>query len=136
LGSGEAKAAALFVGRTPPSSAELNLDALSASASAGMNRSAGRRSIRSSSAISRSSSTMPCLRRSFVAPFERRYSRRCWGVRIFDRYQGKCVPDGKISLSLLFTFQAPNRTLTDAPCGAASISCCTALVREHGAAQR
>ena len=34
-------------------------------------------------------------------------------VREFDRYQGKGVPDGKVSLSLRLTFQAPDRTLTD-----------------------
>ena len=35
-------------------------------------------------------------------------------VREFDRYQGKGVPDGKVSLSLRLTFQASDRTLTDA----------------------
>ena len=34
-------------------------------------------------------------------------------VREFDRYQGKGVPDGKVSLSLRLTFQSPERTLTD-----------------------
>src|SRR4029079_12711870 len=34
-------------------------------------------------------------------------------VREFDRYQGKGIPDGKISLSLRLTFQAPVRTLRD-----------------------
>ena len=32
----------------------------------------------------------------------------------FDRYQGKGVPDGKVSLSLRLTFRSPDRTLTDA----------------------
>ena len=35
-------------------------------------------------------------------------------VREFDRYQGKGVPDGRVSLSYRLTFQAADRTLTDA----------------------
>jgi phenylalanyl-tRNA synthetase beta chain len=31
----------------------------------------------------------------------------------FDRYQGKGIPDGKVSLALRLTFQSPERTLTD-----------------------
>ena len=31
----------------------------------------------------------------------------------FDRYHGKGVPDGRVSLSLRLTFRAPDRTLTD-----------------------
>jgi phenylalanyl-tRNA synthetase beta chain len=58
------------------------------------------------------------------------------GVRIFDRYQGKGVPDGKISLSLRFTFQAHNRTLTDAEVQSSFDQLLAALVREHGAVQR
>jgi phenylalanyl-tRNA synthetase beta chain len=58
------------------------------------------------------------------------------GVRIFDRYQGKGVPDGKISLSLRFTFQASNRTLTDAEVQTSFEQLLSALVREHGAVQR
>jgi phenylalanyl-tRNA synthetase beta chain len=58
------------------------------------------------------------------------------GVRIFDRYQGKGVPDGKTSLSLRFTFQAPNRTLTDADVQRSFDQLLAALVREHGAVQR
>jgi phenylalanyl-tRNA synthetase beta chain len=58
------------------------------------------------------------------------------GVRIFDRYQGEGVPDGKISLSLRFTFQAPNRTLTDAEVQSSFDQLLAALVREHGAVQR
>ena len=34
-------------------------------------------------------------------------------IGFFDRYQGKGVPEGKVSLSLRLTFQA-DRTLTDA----------------------
>ena len=32
----------------------------------------------------------------------------------FDRYRGKGVPDGRVSLSLRLTFRSPERTLTDA----------------------
>lgn len=35
------------------------------------------------------------------------------GVREFDRYHGRGIPDGKVSLSLRLTFQAADRTLTD-----------------------
>src|SRR5499427_415091 len=58
------------------------------------------------------------------------------GVRFFDRYQGKGVPNGKVSLSLRFTFQAPNRTLTDAEVQTSFDQVLSALVREHGAVQR
>jgi phenylalanyl-tRNA synthetase beta subunit len=46
------------------------------------------------------------------------------------------VADGKISLSLRFTFQAPNRTLTDADVQRSFDQLVAALVREHGAIQR
>ncbi len=32
----------------------------------------------------------------------------------FDRYQGRGIPDGKVSLAVRLTFQSPARTLTDA----------------------
>ena len=35
-------------------------------------------------------------------------------VREFDRYQGKGVPEGQVSLSLRLTFRSSDRTLTDA----------------------
>jgi len=56
-------------------------------------------------------------------------------VGFFDRYQGKGVPEGKVSLSLRLTFQA-DRTLTDAEVQAQFDSIVAALVREHGAIQR
>ena len=56
-------------------------------------------------------------------------------VGFFDRYQGKGVPEGKVSLSLRLTFQA-DRTLTDAEVQAQFESIVAALVREHGAIQR
>src|SRR5215470_8019280 len=58
------------------------------------------------------------------------------GVRFFDRYQGKGVPNGKVSLSLRLTFQAPNRTLTDAEVQTSFDQVLSALVREYGAVQR
>ena len=43
----------------------------------------------------------------------------------FDRYQGKGIPDGKVSLSLRLTFRSSDRTLTDAEVQAAmDESCC------------
>jgi phenylalanyl-tRNA synthetase beta chain len=57
-------------------------------------------------------------------------------VREFDRYQGKGVPDGRVSLSYRFTFQAPDRTLTDADVQRAMTDIVQALTREHGAVQR
>ena len=57
-------------------------------------------------------------------------------VREFDRYQGKGIPDGKVSLSLRLTFQAPDRTLTDAEVHAAMEGVIAALAKELGAVQR
>jgi phenylalanyl-tRNA synthetase beta chain len=39
----------------------------------------------------------------------------------FDRYQGKGIPDGKVSLALHLTFQSADRTLTDAEVQAAML---------------
>ena len=57
-------------------------------------------------------------------------------VREFDRYQGKGIPDGKVSLSLRLTFQSPERTLTDSEVSAAMASIMDALTRELQAEQR
>ena len=57
-------------------------------------------------------------------------------VTFFDRYQGKGVPDGSISLSIRLTFQAPDRTLTDPEVQTAFDQILAALVREHAAVQR
>jgi phenylalanyl-tRNA synthetase beta chain len=57
-------------------------------------------------------------------------------VREFDRYQGKGVPDGKISLSLRFTFRASDRTLTDAEVQSAMDALVAALRDRHAAIQR
>ncbi|PYQ94601.1 MAG: hypothetical protein DMF96_25300 [Acidobacteria bacterium] len=54
----------------------------------------------------------------------------------FDRYQGKGVPDGAVSLSIRLTFQAADRTLTDAEVQRSVETILAALVREHNAVQR
>jgi phenylalanyl-tRNA synthetase beta chain len=57
-------------------------------------------------------------------------------VREFDRYQGKGIPDGKVSLSYRLTFQAPDRTLTDGEVQHAMDGIVRSLVQELGAVQR
>ena len=53
----------------------------------------------------------------------------------FDRYQGKGIPDGKVSLSLRLTFQSAERTLTDDEVQAAMQRIIDALTRELQAVQ-
>jgi phenylalanyl-tRNA synthetase beta chain len=57
-------------------------------------------------------------------------------VREFDRYQGKGVPEGRVSLSLRLTFRSPERTLTDAEVEGAMTQILAALVAAHNAVQR
>jgi phenylalanyl-tRNA synthetase beta chain len=57
-------------------------------------------------------------------------------VSFFDRYKGKGVPEGSISVSVRLTFQAAERTLTDAEVQQSFDRIRDALVREHGAIQR
>jgi phenylalanyl-tRNA synthetase beta chain len=57
-------------------------------------------------------------------------------VREFDRYQGKGIPDDKVSLSLRLTFRSPQRTLTDADVQRAMDMVVAALRDRHGAVQR
>ena len=57
-------------------------------------------------------------------------------VREFDRYQGKGVPEGKVSLSLRLTFRSQEATLTDAEVQAAMDAIIGALKSTHGAVQR
>ncbi|HEX6974296.1 MAG TPA: phenylalanine--tRNA ligase subunit beta [Vicinamibacterales bacterium] len=54
----------------------------------------------------------------------------------FDRYAGKGVPEGRVSLSLRLTFRAPDRTLTDEDAQAATEKIVTALGAAHGAERR
>jgi len=57
-------------------------------------------------------------------------------VREFDRYQGKGIPEGKVSLSLRLTFRSPDRTLTDAEVQKAMDDVLTALRARYDAVQR
>jgi phenylalanyl-tRNA synthetase beta chain len=57
-------------------------------------------------------------------------------IREFDRYQGKGVPDGKVSLALRLTFRAGDRTLTDGEVQSAMDAIVKALASEHNAVQR
>jgi phenylalanyl-tRNA synthetase beta chain len=57
-------------------------------------------------------------------------------VREFDRYQGKGVPERRVSLSLRLTFRSPERTLTDAEVEVAMKQILHALKNAHDAVQR
>ena len=57
-------------------------------------------------------------------------------VHEFDRYQGKGVPDGSVSVSMRLTFRDRARTLTDADVQRAMDAIITALVGSHGAVIR
>ena len=57
-------------------------------------------------------------------------------VAEFDRYQGKGIAEGKVSVSYRLTFQAPDRTLTDAEADAAVTTIVDALATTHGAVRR
>ncbi len=57
-------------------------------------------------------------------------------IREFDRYQGKGVPEGRISLSFRLTFQSLERTLTDDEVQAAMQRIIDALTRDLQAVQR
>lgn len=57
-------------------------------------------------------------------------------IREFDRYSGKEVPDGRVSLALHLTFRAPDRTLTEAEVHAGVEEIVAALVKRHGAMLR
>ncbi len=57
-------------------------------------------------------------------------------VGVFDRYEGKGVPSGKVSLSVRLTFQSAERTLTDTEVQQSVDRILEALVREHGALRR
>ena len=57
-------------------------------------------------------------------------------IGFFDRYQGKGIPAGAVSVSVRLTFQAPDRTLTDGDVQDSFDRILAALVGEHGAVQR
>ena len=54
----------------------------------------------------------------------------------FDRYRGKGVPEGRVSLSLRLTFRSPDRTLTDTEVDQAMDAIVAALGTRHGASRR
>ena len=57
-------------------------------------------------------------------------------ANFFDRYQGQGVPQGAVSLSIRLTFQAADRTLTDAEIQKSVEAILAALVEQHAAVQR
>jgi phenylalanyl-tRNA synthetase beta chain len=57
-------------------------------------------------------------------------------VREFDRYQGKGIPEGKVSLAIRLTFRAADRTLTDAEVQDAMAAVLDAVRTRHAAVQR
>ena len=57
-------------------------------------------------------------------------------VVFFDRYKGKGLAETAVSLSVRLTFQAEDRTLTDAEVQESFDAIMGALAREHGALQR
>ena len=57
-------------------------------------------------------------------------------VTEFDRYRGKGVPEGRVSLSLRLTFRSSERTLTDAEVDDAMARIVDVLVTTHGAVRR
>jgi phenylalanyl-tRNA synthetase beta chain len=57
-------------------------------------------------------------------------------IREFDRYQGKGIPDDKVSLSLRMVFRSPDRTLMDAEVQSAMDAIIGGLKEQHGAIQR
>jgi phenylalanyl-tRNA synthetase beta chain len=58
------------------------------------------------------------------------------GVAFFDRYHGKGVAEGSVSLSVRLTFQSADRTLTDADVQQSFDRILAALAHPHGAVQR
>jgi phenylalanyl-tRNA synthetase beta chain len=57
-------------------------------------------------------------------------------VREFDRYQGKGIPDGKVSLAVRLTFRSSDRTLTDGEVQSAMDEVLAVVRATHGAVQR
>ncbi|MEE9279920.1 MAG: phenylalanine--tRNA ligase subunit beta [Myxococcota bacterium] len=57
-------------------------------------------------------------------------------VSVFDRYRGKGVPEGKISIAFRLVFQRPDRTLTDAEVAKMNDRVVQMLVHRFGGQQR
>ena len=58
------------------------------------------------------------------------------GVRLFDRYSGKSIAEGKISLAFSISYRVPDRTLTDQEVDSAHQAIVEALTKNHGAELR
>jgi phenylalanyl-tRNA synthetase beta chain len=58
------------------------------------------------------------------------------GVRIFDLYEGKGVPDGKVSVGIRFTLQDTSRTLTQEDSDKTSAAIIEAMDKRFGAGLR
>jgi phenylalanyl-tRNA synthetase beta chain len=57
-------------------------------------------------------------------------------AEVFDVYRGEQVGEGRVSLALRLTFQAPDRTLTDEEVGGRRAAIVAALDDELGATIR
>lgn len=57
-------------------------------------------------------------------------------VRLFDRYAGKPIPEGKISVAFSISYRHPDRTLTDDEVESAQRAIVAALESAHGATLR
>lgn len=119
--------------------AELNLDALAGATMAGSDAT---RALPRHPSVVRDLSivvadTLPAeIIRGTIQAAGRDAAAPLGGVTFFDRYQGKGVPDGSVSVSVRLTFQAGDRTLTDAEVQQSVDAILAALVRAHGAVQR
>jgi phenylalanyl-tRNA synthetase beta chain len=83
------------------------------------------------------SDTLPAeIIRGTILAASARASAPLASVSIFDRYHGKEIPTGSVSLSFRLTFRAPDRTLTDEEAQRAFDTIVAALVGEHGAVLR
>ena len=72
--------------------------------------------------------TIQAAGRNVPAPLE--------SVAFFDRYQGRGIAEGSVSVSVRLTFQAVDRTLTDAEVQQSVDRVLAALVHEHKAVRR
>ena len=69
-------------------------------------------------------------------PSARRPGPRCSRPKLFDRYAGKGVPEGKVSLAVRLTFQRVDRTLKDAEVAEATDRVVQVLADRFGAELR
>ena len=57
-------------------------------------------------------------------------------LELFDRYEGRGVPEGKVSVAFRLIFQRPDRTLTDQEVAAQTDRVVQALSHRFGATLR